>query len=106
MAYLEQLAEWVEENRAVASWSDRLSAFERDLVVVDCSTDPYTVTSAPDRDSPEFLEWWEAAVAECRWLQDNERFSPLGEVNMGWYFQMLGRLVGVEILHQYKHWYL
>ena len=97
MSYLEQLALFVGR----AQWADRLAAFEM-LVEVDVHTDPYTVTSAPDFDTPEFAEWWDEAIAECWWLQDHEEWSTCGWVCMGWYFQILGGLVGIDILYPHR----
>jgi len=109
VSYLEQLAEWVSDHGVLiggrAEWERRLSAFESELVVVDITTEPYTVTSAPERGTPEFAEWWDRAIAECWWLQDHPEWSTCGEVNMGWYFQILGGLVGIEILYPYRNYF-
>jgi hypothetical protein len=97
VAYLEQLAEF----SGRFEWQRRLAAFEQ-LVDVDHTTDPYTVRSAPERDTPEFAEWWDSAIAECWWLQNHPEWSTCGWVNMGWYFQILGALVGVDILYPHR----
>lgn len=100
MSYLEQIALIVGQFE----WQRRLAAFEQ-LVDVDHHTDPYTVRSAPEFGTPEFWAWWDTAIAECWWLQNHSEWSTCGWVCMGWYFQILGDLVGIEILypHRFQH---
>ena len=105
MAYLEQLADWVAERDGCVEWSRRLREFER-MLDVDCDTPwPYSVKGAPEQGTPEFAEWWDSAIAECWWLQNNEQWSTCGWVCMGWYFQILGALVGVDILYPHRFHY-
>ena len=100
MAYLEQLAEFCNEHRVLigerAEWQHRCDWLEHVLCVVDTSVQPYRITSAPERGTAEHAEWWERAMSECRWLQNNGHLNCVGEANLGWFFELLAREVGVS----------
>lgn len=108
MAYLEQLADWVERTHLQcdrAEWERRCDEFVDSLCEVCKDGESYIVVSAPERGTAEYAEWWERAMAECQWLHNNGNLAPCGEANFGWYFEILAREVGVTSLFYGSDWY-